>query len=309
MAEEKGKWITVNGTHVFIEDGQTVEEALDNIKSKATDKRKKALEKGFTQSEIANFTDEQLAILLEMSDDVPKSKPKAKKTETKEEKENDIEIANRVVNIKDTSFQYYNDFLNEEDAKYHEETEGKVGKIEYITPDEYVEMCAEFGFNEETTYNDLVRKTLSDTSSIQYHNKLFESGEKFNLPYIDKAKNSQEGLHRALVLKNYGIKKIPVLIVDYKDEEAKKFGNAQKVLDKYSYSIDKITNYRSEKKQKVIDNLEWYLEEVKEDKGKVEFDVQSLKNDKAKLKIDGIEYTIEVKEDYGEGYGVYITLE
>lgn len=47
MAEQNGKWVTVNGAHVFIEKGQSAEEAI----SKLTDKKEKAVNDRRSQEE------------------------------------------------------------------------------------------------------------------------------------------------------------------------------------------------------------------------------------------------------------------
>lgn len=60
--EKNGKWITLeNGVHLFLEDGQTVENAIEkNIKKEETDKKtyetaNKLAEKGYTKNEIADI--------------------------------------------------------------------------------------------------------------------------------------------------------------------------------------------------------------------------------------------------------------
>ena len=66
--DEKGKWITIKGTHVFIKDGQSVEDAMkDTFKSSPTEKKEKGGKqkekddlKGKYAKEDANFNIKQL---------------------------------------------------------------------------------------------------------------------------------------------------------------------------------------------------------------------------------------------------------
>lgn len=66
---ENGKWITVNGSHIFVEDGQSVEEALNKTFSKKnTLENGVSLKKDFdSKQELIDFIKKQTNI--ELKDD------------------------------------------------------------------------------------------------------------------------------------------------------------------------------------------------------------------------------------------------
>lgn len=88
--------------------------------------------------------------------------------------------------------------------------------IAEVTPEQYLQLCSKYGWNKEREYSlDNIIKGLpeKDTSYLDTMTKAMERGEKFDLPFIDVLKNSQEGRHRALAAMKAGIKTIPCLIL------------------------------------------------------------------------------------------------
>lgn len=134
-------------------------------------------------------------------------------------------ILNEVFNLNDTGMSYYNNFLNDKDAKYMKYAKGKIGTIQYMPPDVYIEKCA------YDIFNSTVEKTLRGINDINIdkYAEQMKNGEKFDLPVLDYSGKTQEGRHRALAMKKLGIKLMPVLVVrDY---------NAAKALDLPSYVV------------------------------------------------------------------------
>jgi hypothetical protein len=118
-------------------------------------------------------------------------------------------ILNKVFNLNDTGMSYYNNFLNDKDAKYMKYAKGKIGTIQYMPPDVYIEKCA------YDIFNSTVEKTLRGINDINIdkYAEQMKNGEKFDLPVLDYADKTQEGRHRALAMKKLGVDLMPVLVV------------------------------------------------------------------------------------------------
>jgi len=95
---------------------------------------------------------------------------------------------------------------------------GKEGTIEYISPDDYIDKCAE-GFNKSRKEILLQR----DEKVVDRLVKLLKKGTKLYMPFLDYVGGfDQEGLHRAMASKQLGIESIPVLVIkkaDYTSDE------------------------------------------------------------------------------------------
>lgn len=152
---------------------------------------------------------------------------------------------------------YYDNFLNPKDLAYMEDAKNRTGKIVYMTPEEYYEACVEYCFP-DTTVERLKEERTFDSESLKYHNELLDRGEKFNLCFINKTNNGQEGLHRMMVVGNrYGWNntKYPVLIVSYLDEEIEKELELRRNISEFEF------NYMDD----IVDYVLWsnyYLEDV-----------------------------------------------
>ena len=98
---------------------------------------------------------------------------------------------------------------------YDEYLNGKQsgGYIAEMSPAEYLKRCAYQVFENATIESTLA--AINEKNVDEYAKKM-ESGEKFDMPYLNLKKGEQEGRHRAAAAMKAGIEKIPVLIVGYK---------------------------------------------------------------------------------------------
>ena len=98
---------------------------------------------------------------------------------------------------------------------YDEYINGKQngGYIAEMSPAEYLKRCAYQVFENATIESTLA--AINEKNVDEYAKKM-ESGEKFDMPYLNLKKGEQEGRHRAAAAMKAGIEKIPVLVVGYK---------------------------------------------------------------------------------------------
>lgn len=98
---------------------------------------------------------------------------------------------------------------------YDEYLNGKQsgGYIAEMSPAEYLKRCAYQVFENATIESTLA--AINENNVDEYAKKI-ESGEKFDMPYLNLKKGEQEGRHRAAAAMKAGIEKIPVLVVGYK---------------------------------------------------------------------------------------------
>lgn len=126
-----------------------------------------------------------------------------------------------IFDTKHTGVPYYDDLIR--NPKYFRLNKGVEGKIEYMTPMEYFEACAD-GFNKRgaaTWVNEEIRQVSSDRIFNKLKNVLENDKVKLTLPYLNYSDNGfeQEGRHRMyLAMQLFGEdEKFPVLVV--KDAE------------------------------------------------------------------------------------------
>ena len=130
-------------------------------------------------------------------------------------------------NSTSTGMSMYDDVLND---KHYAETKSRFPKIVEMSPDEYIEICNK-GFNKNYSKygNSEYIKSKEDLIKTRTDKQLEKLKEKFgkvkfDMPMIsydtredgDIEMSSQEGLHRALLAREMGIKKIPVAIFSTK---------------------------------------------------------------------------------------------
>lgn len=119
----------------------------------------------------------------------------------------------------------YEDYLDSEKVAYYRDQKNRVGKIIMMTPDEYIQECAEGAFKGRVTPEELKQsryasKDKDGNSLIDSYVKAMKSGDKFPMCYIDYT-GHQEGIHRMIAA---GIafgwnKKFPVLVVTTYDQD------------------------------------------------------------------------------------------
>lgn len=165
-----------------------------------------------------------------------------------------------VIDVTTTGTSYYDNFLNPHDLQYMEKSKNRTGEVVKMSPSGYYQECADKIFH--TSVSNLMSQRSRDTESIDYLTKQIESGDKFDLPYINYAEAGQEGLHRMMVLGNLigWNTKFPVLVVDYLDEHAEIVAEVSSELRKaiseaveYSYTLDSLP-------QDLIDQIQYELD-------------------------------------------------
>jgi hypothetical protein len=111
------------------------------------------------------------------------------------------------------------DYDKLKDGKYDElpdKYSNMVAEVVDMSPEQYFKYCAEI---QKTTYEEqfsYLRKEVVDKII-----GLMDNGVKMDMPYLNFVKNdtSQEGRHRAKAAMDMGIKSIPVLVIDNKENE------------------------------------------------------------------------------------------
>jgi len=103
-----------------------------------------------------------------------------------------------------TDLPYYDNIIK--NPEYHKRAKGLHYKIVEMSPDRYLDECASmFG---STSKYDMIDKKLVDK-----YKKQTLQGSPMPLITIERHARAQEGRHRAMVAKELGLKKIPVMKV------------------------------------------------------------------------------------------------
>ena len=102
----------------------------------------------------------------------------------------------------------------------NKEYKGKISHIEYLTPREYFEKCAE-GFN--SSFENQIRQIRADKENLEHLKEVITKyNKKFPITYLDYSKNDfrQEGRHRMYVAGELidWDKKFPVLVIKDADK-------------------------------------------------------------------------------------------
>ena len=146
----------------------------------------------------------------------------------------------------DTDTSYYNNFLNEKDLAYMQKAKNRTGDVVLMSPNEYFEACSKYGFPDEVSVDNLHKSRKVDTETNDWMKQMMLSGEKFELPYINYADRTQEGLHRMMAAGNlFGWDtKFPVLIVKVFDTEWDNQIKAQRAFNDFNeYTFPKICKH------------------------------------------------------------------
>ena len=126
-----------------------------------------------------------------------------------------------------TDTSYYDNFLNDKDLKYMQNAKNRTGEIVMMSPNEYIEQCANVIFHGRHTVDQIVKsrrysKNLdTDIPIVTEYAEAMKSGSKFPLCYLNYAEDGQEGLHRMIAAGDaYGFDtKFPVLVIKPFDED------------------------------------------------------------------------------------------
>lgn len=147
-----------------------------------------------------------------------------------------------VFDINDTKVSFYNNFLNDKDLKYMQESKNRTGEIVYMSPDDYFRECAEYVFN-GMSQQQLEDSRSANTEAIIEYTSAMKRGDVFPLPYINYADKSQEGLHRMMAAGDaFGWNtKFPVLVVTAVDEEREAYNQMfQRMRDYERHDFKKV---------------------------------------------------------------------
>lgn len=148
-----------------------------------------------------------------------------------------------------TSIPYYDMLLMGRYDELPSEYSNMRANIEYMSPMEYLMKCAEI---QNTTYEDqlsYIRKSKVDELI-----NLIDNGVKLDMPYLNyvKGQTSQEGRHRAKAAMEYGVGRIPVLVIT-RDEDDDNSGE-----NYIRYDLRNIKNEMS-LLRRLDDNFESYM--------------------------------------------------
>lgn len=108
-----------------------------------------------------------------------------------------------------TDIPYYDGMLK--NPEYYKKAKGMEFQIEYMRPQEYLELVAKDVF--KTSYKNAITYMLDDNLIKEYKEAAL-NGDKFPMLIIDYSRNTQEGRHRAYVAELLNIRQVPVMIVN-----------------------------------------------------------------------------------------------
>lgn len=107
---------------------------------------------------------------------------------------------------KKTGMGFYDNILK--NPNYHRKEKGLRHKIVHITPDKFIEECAR---RQKSTIRQ--QHEMIYPKPVRRYKKRTLKGSPMPMPVLGPEEDYQEGRHRAMVAKELGIKKIPVLKV------------------------------------------------------------------------------------------------
>jgi hypothetical protein len=114
---------------------------------------------------------------------------------------------------KETDMPMYDEMIDNPD--YYRNKKNRDSKIVIMTPEEYWDECAKIHKKTPESQSAICDKDTVD----RIIKSIKETGSKMYLPSLDYATSNQEGRHRAMISKQLGLKKIPVLVVNKVDKE------------------------------------------------------------------------------------------
>ena len=111
-----------------------------------------------------------------------------------------------------TDMSFYDDMMK--NPAYYKRAKNLKYRIKHIRPFQYFEECAAISssyLKEDITALDEMRVLIRDLY-VKYAQAMLD-GEKFPLPVLDYAGQTQEGRHRAMAAHKAGAKEMPVMMV------------------------------------------------------------------------------------------------
>ena len=109
----------------------------------------------------------------------------------------------------------YKGFKTTESSTPYIDSKLKEGSAQVVemTPEQYIHECAHYIFDNSTVEKTLRGRLSGDTKDTDNYASMMQQGVKFDTPYLDYSRQTQEGLHRAIAAYINGIDKMPVIIV------------------------------------------------------------------------------------------------
>ncbi len=145
-----------------------------------------------------------------------------------------------IVDEHKTGMSFYDQFLGTSEIEYLKNRKNLKGTVVKMSPEEYYEQCAKKIFN--TSVDNLKRQRQADKDTLQHlKDVLTVYKKKFCMPMINYAEKGQEGLHRMFVIGElYGWDhKVPVLVVEWYDEERANREAEAKKQHEIDYNVEK----------------------------------------------------------------------
>lgn len=108
-----------------------------------------------------------------------------------------------------------------------------VGNVEYMSPKEYFERCADL---QDSTYDEQLNIVDGSYGKVKVKKlvELIKKGVKLDMPYLNfvNGQLSQEGRHRVKAAMDLGINKIPIFVITSRSGNNKKTSSGNVVSDK-----------------------------------------------------------------------------
>lgn len=178
-----------------------------------------------------------------------------------------------IFDITTTGMGSYNDFLpsaSARDKEYLEKEKNLIGKIVYMTPEQYYAECAKlFGASSDK----LKQQRSHDKDTMQHLRQVIEGyRRKFPVPMLNYASTGQEGLHRAMVageMFGWDSIEIPVLVVNWASEERHAQAEKRKRTRELEYKLSDILHrclyYEYSSFDEFFEEAKWLAEREFED--------------------------------------------
>lgn len=203
----------------------------------------------------------------------------------------------QVIDLHKTGMSFYDDFLsnNPKTLEYLRDNKNLVGNVVMMSPDEYYQACSDYGFPNKHPSVDVLKHTRRiDERTLQHlKNVLTVYKHRFPMPVLNKAEEAQEGLHRMMVVGDmFGWShKVPVLVVDWADEELAKQTAHRKQVEKIKYKI----------KQAVQETLRYKFANIADLKQQLQWDL-----DREFEYVDNIDVPVKFELQEDGKYGVFV---
>ena len=193
-------------------------------------------------------------------------------------------VGKDVIDLHRTGISYYDDFLSRDTytLNYLKNEKNLVGTVVKMSPDEYYQACSEYGFiNSNPSVEKLKLERRRDEKTLQHlRDVLTIFKRRFPMPMLNKAANSQEGLHRMMVVGDmFGWDyKVPVLVVDWADKQKAYETAKRKRIERIEYNIKRAVIdallYKFTNIDELREQIQWELDKQFEYSSDIDTPVQ-----------------------------------